>query len=157
MLQERLMPHLEEIHAAPLPAVADAREEYKTLCEFLRSYATLRFYQLALLLGTSGGIATALSSTAVRESDYGSLLLRLTGLIVAMALTVMEFRASGYWHHVRDRANVLSAILRYCAFPASSRWNPLTTTGAGFYLHILVCMGWAATLVIYVMREARGL
>lgn len=150
------MPHIEEIRATCLPAVADAREEYKTLCEFLRSYATLRFYQLALLLGTSGGIATALSSAAVSESDYGSSLLRLTGLIVAIALTVMEFRASGYWHHVRDRVNVLSDVLRYCAFPASSRWSPLTTTGAGFYLHILVCVAWAATLVIYVMHEGRS-
>src|SRR5690349_11902528 len=40
-------------------------EEYKGICEFLRLYSTLRFYQLALLLGTSGAIATVLVSDNV--------------------------------------------------------------------------------------------
>jgi hypothetical protein len=39
--------------------------------------------------------------------------------------------------------------LRYRSFPVSSRWNPLTTSGAGFYLHLFVVAGWIATLVLH--------
>jgi hypothetical protein len=127
----------------------DPLEEYKSLCEFLRLYATLRFYQLALLLGTSGAIVTALLTPALGRLPYGGVLLRCTGVIVAVALGVMEFRASSYWHRLRDRANRLCALLRFEPFPVSSRWNPLTTSGAGFYLHLLVVVGWIATLALH--------
>jgi hypothetical protein len=134
--------------ASAAEVIGDPREEYKSICEFLRAYSTLRFYQLALLLGTSGGIATALANPALKHFAYGSVLLRLTGLVVSVSLGVMEFRASGYWHHLRNRANELSVQLRYRSFPVSSRWNPLTTSGAGFYLHLFVVAGWIATLVL---------
>ena len=43
-------------------------DEYKSVCEFMRMYATLRFYRLALLLGTTGSIVTALSSAAAAST-----------------------------------------------------------------------------------------
>lgn len=62
--------------------------------------------------------------------------------------TVMEFRASSYWHRMRERANVLCEALDYQPFPVSSRWNPLTTTGAGFYLHVIITALWTTSLFI---------
>ena len=79
--------HLKECPMRP----GTALQEYKTICEFMRLYATLRFYQLALLLGTTGAIITAL---------------------------------------------------------ISSRWSPLTTSGAGFYLHVVVTAMWLTSLFI---------
>lgn len=131
--------HLKEAPVRP----GSSLQEYKIICEFMRLYATLRFYQLALLLGTSGAIITALlTSVTVRVAPQNAVFLKFAGLVVSLALTVMEFRASSYWHRMRDRANVLCDTLGYQPFAVSSRWNPLTTTGAGFYLHVIVTVLW---------------
>lgn len=123
-------------------------EEYRSVCEFMRMYATLRFYQLALLLGTTGSIVTALSSDVVRASVMHADFLRAGGLLISLAFLVMEFRASSYWHRLRDRGNELAQILRFQPFPASSRWSPLTTSGAGLYLHAVVAVLWMASLFL---------
>ena len=122
-------------------------EEYKSVCEFMRLYATLRFYQLALLLGTTGSLVTALASAAVRSGFARPDLLRAGGLLVSLAFMVMEFRASSYWHGMRRRGNELAASLGYQPFPVSSRWHPLTTSGASFYLHVAVALLWGASLI----------
>jgi hypothetical protein len=127
------------------PESGNPVEEYRNVCDFMRLYATLRFYQLALLLGTSGSIVTALSSTAVRASFARAEFLRAGGLIVSVAFLVMEFRASSYWHRLRDRANDLARALRFQRFPVSSRWNPLTTSGVSFYLHATLVALWIAS------------
>lgn len=121
-------------------------EEHKSVCEFMRLYATLRFYQLALLLGTTGSIVTALSSHAVRTNFARVEFLKTGGLIVSLAFVVMEFRASSNWQRLRARANALAQVLRYEPFPVHSRWNPLSTTGAGFYLHAVVATLWCSSL-----------
>jgi hypothetical protein len=137
--------HLKEAPMRP----GTALQEYKTICEFMRLYATLRFYQLALLLGTTGAIVTALiSSRTILATPGAAIMLKLGGVAVALALTVMEFRASSYWHRMRDRANVLCETLGYEPFAVSSRWSPLTTSGAGFYLHFVVTALWVTSLFI---------
>jgi len=137
-------------HGKQAPALesGDAGEEYRSVCEFMRLYATLRFYQLALLLGTTGSIVTALSSNAVRTSFAGMGLLKSGGLVISLAFLVMEFRATSYWHALRNRGNYLAQVLRFEAFPASSRWNPLTTSGASLYLHVFVTTLWATSLFL---------
>lgn len=132
--------------ALALPESGNPGEEYKSVCEFMRLYATLRFYQLALLLGTTGSIVTALTSTAVHTNFMRVQLLRAGGLVISLAFVVMEFRASSYWHRLRRRGNELAELLRYQPFPVSSRWNPLTTSGASFYLHLFVAALWLTTL-----------
>ena len=122
-------------------------DEYKNVCEFMRNYATLRFYQLALLLGTSGGIVTALTSSTVQASFTRAEFLRAGGLIISLAFLVMEFCSSSYWHRLRDRANQLALMLRFGGLPAASRWNPLTTSGASFYLHVTVASLWLTSLL----------
>jgi hypothetical protein len=94
-------------------------------------------------LGSYASVIWGLATQHLKEAR------KLAGLAVAAALTVMEFRAS-YWHRMRDRANVLSETLGYQGFAASSRWNPLTTSGAGFYLHVAITLPWVATLFIRV-------
>jgi hypothetical protein len=127
----------------------DARiEEYKCVCAFMRQHATLRFYQLALLLGTTGSIVTALTSAAVRASALRIDILKCGGLLVALALLVMEYRSSTYWHSLRARGNELAASLGFGRFSASSRWSPLTTSGVGFWLHATVAALWAASLLL---------
>ena len=128
----------------------NAADEYKVVCEFLRLYATLRFYRLALLLGTTGSIVTALSSEAVRTSFLRIELLRGGGLVVSLAFLVMEFRATTLWHSLRDRCNELARGLRFQPNPSSSRWHPLTTSGACFYLYALVAALWLASLFMSV-------
>lgn len=123
-------------------------DEYKSVCDFMRLYATLRFYQLALLLGTTGSIVTALTSLAVHASFARAEILRGGGLLVSLAFLVMEYRASSYWHGLRNRGNQLAEQLHFQRFPVSSRWNPLTTSGAAFYLHGLVSLLWLASLVL---------
>lgn len=126
----------------------NVREEYKVVCDFLRLYATLRFYRLALLLGSSGSIVTALCSQAARASPVHMTLLRIAGLFVSCAFLVMEFRATSHWRALLTRANELASSLRFNQFPTSGRWNPLTTSGAGFYLHAVVVALWVTGLAI---------
>ena len=127
----------------------DPLEEYKSLCEFLRLYSTLRFYQLALLLGTSSGIATALMNPAVGTYPHGGVILRAIALVIAFTLAVMDVRASSYWHFLRDRANALCARLRFEPFPTSTRWSLFTTSGSAFYLHACVTAAWATALALH--------
>jgi len=134
--------------AQPAPVSSDPGEEYKSVCDFMRLYATLRFYQLALLLGTTGSIITALSSNAVRASFARAEFLKTGGLIVSLAFLVMELRATSYWHGLRDRGNELARALCFRPFPTPSRWDPLTTSGAGFYLHAFVAALWLASLLL---------
>lgn len=130
------------------PHSGNPGDEYKIVCEFMRQYSMMRFYQLALLLGTTGSIVTALSSQAVRTSFAGSEFLKGGGLVVSLALLALEFRATSYWHWLRNRGNELAQLLGYAPFPVSSRWSPLTTSGAGFYLHVVVASLWLSSLFI---------
>jgi hypothetical protein len=123
-------------------------EEYRSVCEFMRLYATLRFYRLALLLGTTGSIITALTSFAVRASALRVDMLRLGGLVISCAFLVMEFRATSQWVQLCERCNDLARVLRYQPVLVSSRWDPLATSGAGFYLHAAVTALWAASLAL---------
>jgi hypothetical protein len=128
--------------------------EFKCVCDFMRQYATLRFYQLALLLGTTGSIVTALSSNLVRVSAERATFLKAGGLLVTLALMVMECRATSHWQDLRDRANELAASLRFRPFPVTSRWNPFTTSGVGLYLHATVALAWVASLQLFIPRTS---
>lgn len=127
---------------------ARATDEYKSVCEFMRLYATLRFYRLALLLGTTGSIITALTSVAVRASFARLEILKLGGLVISLAFLVMEFRATSQWILLRNRCNELARHFQFQLFPDSSRWDPLTTSGAGFYLYALVAVLWVISLFL---------
>ena len=145
--------------AVPVPhamtqASGDAAAEYKRVCEFMRQYATLRFCQLALQLGTTGSIVTALSSTAVREAFVRAELLKMRGLMVSFAFLVMEYRATSYWHRLRNRGNALAVELRFEPFPVISRWNPLTTSGVSFCLHAAVAALWLVSLFLTLRPDA---
>ncbi len=135
-----------ELQADAGPVSGNAGEEYRSVCEFMRLYATLRVYQLALLLGTTGSIVTALVSGWSRIDLLRSELLRGGGLVVTLALLVMELRATAHWQRLRQRANALAATLQFQPFLQGSRWSPLTTSGAGFYLHLFVAVLWALSL-----------
>jgi hypothetical protein len=132
--------------------VKDARvasiEEYKCVSAVMRQYATLRFYQLALLLGTTGSIVTALASQVVRADPLRIDLLKGGALLVSLALAVMDFRSSTYWQAMRNRANELARTLHFHRLPVSSRWSPLTTSGVGFYLHAIVAALWGASVFL---------
>ena len=125
-------------------------EEYKSICEFMRLYATLRFYQVALLLGTTGSIVGALLSNAARASVLLPGLLKGGGLFITLAFLVMEFRSTSYWHRLRLRCNELSQVLGYQPFSTASRWSPLTTSGAAFYLHSFIASLWLASLFLHI-------
>jgi len=129
-------------------AAGSSAEEYKSVCEFMRLYATLRFYRLALLLGTTGSLVTALTSTVVRAQFHRVEILKLGGLVISLAFLVMELRATSQWVLLRDRCNELAQALRYQGVPTSSRWDPLTTSGAGFYLYASVAVLWLLSLLL---------
>lgn len=127
-------------------------EEYKTICEMMRSYAMLRFYQMALLLGTSGGIVTAFASQSVRSLPLLVALLKIAGVLISAVFMVMDCRASSYWHRLRARANELAPELGFEGFPTGSPWSPLTTTGASLVLHAFFVAAWAVSLFLPVAR-----
>jgi len=124
------------------PASRYPLEEYKISCEMMRSYALLRFYQMALLLGTAGALVTGIASENVRRSATVVLLLKVTGLVITTAFLIMDYRASSYWHALRSRANDLATELGFMQFPVRAWWNPLTTTGASLTMHAFIVLVW---------------
>lgn len=140
------------VAAAPAGGGSPA-DEYRSLCEFMRLYATLRFYRLALLLGTTGSLVTALTSISVRSQFHRPEMLKLGGLIISLAFLVMELRATSHWVLLRDRCNDLARILLYQPMPTSSRWDPLTTSGARFYLYASVSALWFLSLLLGLDRS----
>jgi len=127
----------------------DPVEEFKCICEFMRHYATMRLYRLTLLLGTTGGVITGICSESVRARGAAAvLMLKLGAVAVSLAFTVMDYRAGAYWHRLRDRANVLAGTLKFQEFPVSSAWSPLTSIGAGRYLHFFILALWLVSLWI---------
>jgi hypothetical protein len=123
-------------------------DEYKSVSEFMRLYATMRFYRLALLLGTTGSIVTALTSAAVQASFARSEVLKGGGMVISLCFLVMEFRATSQWLALGSRASHLARALGYQPFAETSRWSPLTTSGAGFYLYSMVALLWGASLLL---------
>jgi heme-degrading monooxygenase HmoA len=119
-------------------------DEYKIACEFLRSYATLRFLRFTVLLGATGGLI----GTIVSETDPTHILvLKLGGLGLTLAFGIMDYSASVAWHRLRSRANALAASMQFQPFSESSPWNPLTTTGASRYLHLFLASIWVFVLL----------
>jgi hypothetical protein len=122
-------------------------EEYKIVCEFLRSHAALRFLRFTVLLGATGGLVTALLSERLQALPLNGIVLKIGGLGLTVAFTIMEYSSSMTWHKLRERANELAMTLQFKPFPESSPWNPLTTTGASRYLHLLFIALWVFILV----------
>jgi hypothetical protein len=121
-------------------------DEYKIVCEFLRSHAAMRFLRFTVLLGATGGLIGALLSERVSQIPLNGLVLKIGGLGLTVAFAVMEYSASETWHRLRERANELAVTLQFKPFPESSPWNPLTTTGASRYLHLLLVLLWLFVL-----------
>jgi len=130
--------------------MADASDEFQRISEFMRTYLLLRLYRLTLLLGTSGAIITALVSDGVRaRGAVVILLLKIGAVIVSTAFAIMDFSAAGHWDRLLRRANELAEQMRYARFPTPSRWTPLTASGAGNYLHVLIVLLWVASLFLH--------
>jgi len=121
-------------------------DEYKVACEFMRSYATLRFLRFTVLLGASGGLIGTLLSDKVQHDPTNILLLKVGGLGLTLAFGVMDYSASASWHRLRSRAYALAGALQFQPFPESSPWDPLSTTGASRYLHAFLAVLWLFVL-----------
>jgi hypothetical protein len=125
-------------------AAGEPLDEYKIACEFLRSYATLRFLRFTVLLGATGGLIGTITSEA---DPMHILVLKLGGLGLTLAFGVMDYSASQAWHRLRKRASALALTLQFQPFPESSPWNPLTTTGASRYLHLFLALTWMFVII----------
>jgi hypothetical protein len=123
-------------------------DEYKHLGDDLRHYGILRLYRLMLLLGTTGAMVTALASENVRAHPTLLTLLKIGGLIVALAFAIMDYRSGEQWLRLQRRANALAATLGFEERPIAPVWNPLTTTGAGRALHAFIVCCWIFILLL---------
>ena len=135
----------------PLPApapIGTPLDEYKLLGEDLRHYGVLRLYRFTLLLGTTGAMVTALASENVRQHVMPFMLLKIGGLVVAIAFAIMDYRSGEQWMRIARRANVLALQLGFEERPTAHPWNPLSTTGASRVLHAFFVLGWLFVLAL---------
>lgn len=132
----------------PIASEGSPLDEYKLLGEDLRHYGILRLYRFTLLLGTTGAMVTALASENVREHVMPFLLLKIGGLVVAVAFAIMDYRSGEQWMRLARRANVLAQALGFDTRPTANPWNPLTTTGASRVLHAFFVLGWLFVLAL---------
>lgn len=122
-------------------------DEFKIACEFMRSFAALRFLRLTILFGATGGLIGAMMSDKVQADPKLLILLRTAGLGVTIAFGAMDFASSAAMRRVRDRANELAAALEFQAFPVISPWSPLGVEGVSRYLHIFLALLWVFALL----------
>jgi hypothetical protein len=62
----------------------------------MRSYATLRFLRLTILLGVAGGLVGAILCEKVQHDPMSLVVLKIGGLAVTAASGVMDHAASVY-------------------------------------------------------------
>jgi hypothetical protein len=129
------------------PNTANAVEEYKVACDFMRQYALLRFLYLTLLTGTTGSLVTALGSPYVQEAYLPPSIIKVGGLAMVIAFLAMELRAARFWRHMRDRAGVIALQLGFAEFPSSPRFGPASTGGASIAVYVVMATGWALSLL----------
>ena len=123
-------------------------DEYKHLGEDLRHYGILRLARLTLLLGTTGAMITALATETVRANPVLFALLKVGGLVVALAFAVMDYRSGEQWLRLQQRSNVLAQALGFESRSVAGAWNPLATTGASRALHLFLVFGWIFVLLL---------
>jgi hypothetical protein len=128
----------------------NALEEYKITCEFIRHYALMRYYRLAVLMATMGAMVSAIISFAPSHPTAHHILfmLRLAGLAISLTFTCMDYGAGKLLQNFRTRANALTTVLQFEPFPVYHPWNPLTVIGAGRYLHVFLVTVWFTFLVV---------
>lgn len=126
---------------------ANHLDEFKIACDFIRSFAALRFLRLTILFGATGGLIGSMMSDKIQAEPKLLLLLRIAGLGVTIAFGMMDYASSVALRRVRDRANELAAILQFQAFPVISPWSPLGTVGVSRYLHIFLVLLWLFALL----------
>jgi hypothetical protein len=128
--------------------IGNPLDEYKHLGEDLRHYGILRLYRLTLLLGTTGAMVTALASDTLRAHPIPFQIVKLGGLVIALAFAIMDYRSGQQWLRLQKRSNVLAETLGFETRPIAHVWNPLTTTGASRALHLFLVCGWIFALLL---------
>ena len=126
----------------------DVLEEYRSVAAAMHLHATLRFYQLALLVGMTSNAIVVLATQSQHLGLQRTLLLKAGAFVMSVALLVLGWRASSQWLVLRERATELTRVLRFESRPEPSRWNPLSTSGATLYLHGLVALLWGVSLLL---------
>jgi hypothetical protein len=126
---------------------ANHLDEFKITCEFIRSFAALRFLRLTILFGATGGLIGSMMSDKIQADPKLLLLLRTAGLGVTIAFGLMDYASSTALRRVRDRANELAVILQFQTFPVISPWSPLGTEGVSRYLHLFLALVWVFALL----------
>ncbi len=93
-------------------------EEYKEVSANLRQYSNMRFAQMTLCFGISGGIAATLFRSDHPLENGLRQILMVVGMLVGVVFYVMERRSSTQWYVFWHRARVLESQLGYCQYLA---------------------------------------
>ena len=134
-------------------AAATPLDEYKLIGEDLRHFGILRLYRLTLLLGTTGAMVTAVASENVREHPMLFEAIKWGGLAITVVFTIMDYRSGEQWVRLQARANALAPVLGFATRNLSHPWNPLSTTGAGRLLHLLLVGCWLVVIALASMSR----
>ncbi len=120
---------------------ASQETEYTELGENIRFYANLRFVQLTILITITGGIFAAIFSFTTLKPQI-SLLLKISGALIAVVFLIMEYRASQYWDRYFERAKELDEQLGYQQYRTSPPRQRITATTASRILHFAIILFW---------------
>lgn len=125
----------------------DPKEEYKDLSDNMRHYANMRFAQLTIFVALTGGLIMVVFSKDVPDSPLAKVVLKLTGIFIAVMFWIMEERAADYWHHFRKRAVELEDLLGYRQYKDRPTGKFLTATNASRAIYAGVIVFWITALI----------
>lgn len=125
----------------------DFKDEYKDVSDNMRFYANMRFAQLTILVAVTSALIIAIFSQGSVSAPAAKVVIKLSGMTMAVLLLIMEERAVQYWDSFRKRAIELENLLDYCQYTNLPKRGLLTATRASALIHAAVIVFWIVTLV----------
>jgi hypothetical protein len=89
------------------------KDEYLDASANQRQFMTMRFAQLTVFLAISGFLVNILFSDSIVLPRYSEVVLKASGLFVALLFWVHQERTMAYWNHFVERAAELEKELEF--------------------------------------------
>lgn len=100
--------------------LGDPVEEYREIGKNLRYYYSLRLVHLALFMLITAGLIVLVFGLNASMSLPKQILLKILGMLTAIAFFLMEERASDLWALYRARAEELEKVLGFNQYSRAS-------------------------------------
>jgi hypothetical protein len=128
-------------------AEGDPQAEYADVSSNVRHFQTIRFAQLTIFIALTGGLLNVLFGRAATLPLWGSIIIRIAGLLISLLYWVLQERTMLYWRHFIHRAAELEKLLGYKQYSTRPRAGLFTGTNAMRLFFLVITLFWVSSLL----------